>query len=905
MLPIIPDQRKSRVSSSKQFNDLVAYCQNNKQTEKLHAISKEQKFEDILNYTTSQQDRSRKVEKCLAVRTHGVLDIATATIEMNAVAAKNIRCKAPAFHFILTWPEHEYPAPDAIFDAAEHAIKALGLAEHQHVLAVHVDTDNIHCHIAVNRIHPKTFKSRNIEWARKTLHLAARQSEIKHGWSHDNGIYIVEADNNGKKQIILNPKISKSVTDAQPCAHVDFEHEKDLPPWHDPESLETWLKTNVSRALKKSLPKLQDWNALHAWLAKRKITLIDSGGGGMRIHAISPETGEMLDLPASKGLRLLKRADLEARWGKFSLGAAEPNPYIPSFPADRIEIDKADDGKVTETIVPDLSHLIQQQLNSGINKLLRISPDHGIPPNSGLLNLHAELDRSMPPAHRRGSLYELPESGLDGDGQSNEMLLQNALRLNLGDGEVRPDQDMHHYGAQPKSSQRSLNRDDAMREERKNQRAAARVDLRSRFSQYKRFVREGDTNHWVRTKAIQTERSLALKVLREDTKSAKTGVRKDRSLDLSTGFRTVIEIDIESTRQKLQNEADFQVKIASLKVTRIPPLGWRTWLQEQANLGDQAALSALRGIVYQAQRDSKYNNKSEHGFEEEKNEEVTLDYRERQYRQLMARLLDEEQKEIAIRSARSSDMRPFEADALLTRYVGIQWCVTGNGNIEYSDRDAVHLFTDRGNRITFDRVLVTDEEIRLALVHAQKKFGNQLTLTGHDSAFTARMARLADDMGMTILNPELQITIENHRDTKALPIIEASAKARIILNDPAQQEYAPQASDAMDIQTTSQERQTAEVLLRAKVLSIDPHAKFIIPDTSDNKRIYTGPVAVTINKNENIQSGFAQHIGRGIYALHPIDASDHPNNAVLEVQYHDGLAVATAPNREKTKGRNE
>ncbi len=842
MLPIIPDQRKSRVSSSKQFNDLVAYCQNNKQTEKLHAISKEQKFEDILNYTTSQQDRGRKVEKCIAVRTHGVLDIATATIEMNAVAAKNTRCKAPAFHFILTWPEHEYPAPDAIFDAAEHAIKALGLAEHQHVLAVHVDTDNIHCHIAVNRIHPKTFKSHNIEWAKKTLHLAARQSELKHNWTHDNGIYSVETSPSGQNSIILNENLSNSVSSGLGHAHGEHSKKYVLPPWHNPESLESWIKTDVSRDLKKALPKLQDWNALHGWLSKRKITLTDSGGGGMRIYATSPETGDVLDLPVSKVLRLLKRADLEARWGKFAQSATEPNPYILSFPADRVEINEADDGNVTKCIVPDLSHLTQQQLNKGINKLLKISPDRGIPLNAGSLNLHAEPDRSMPPAHRRGSLYELPESGLDGDGQSNEMLLQNALRLNLGDGEVRQDQDMHHYGAQPKSSQRSLNRDDAMREERKNQRTAARVDLRSRFSQYQRFVREGDTDHWLRTRVILDERSFALKALREITKSAKAGVRKDRSLDLSTGFRTVIELDIESTRQKLQIEADFQVKNASLKATRIPPLGWRTWLHEQANLGDQAALSALRGIVYQAQRDAKYNSKIEHGFEEEKNEEVTPEYRERKLRQLMARLLDEEQKEVAIRSARLNDMRPYEADALLARYIGIQCRVTGNGNVEYSDKDAAHLFTDRGNRLTFDRVIVTDEEIRLALVHAQNKFGNELTLTGDDSLFTKRMAQLADDMGMTILNPELQITIENYRDTKVLPMIEASAEAHIILNDSilndsAQQEYAPQASDAMTIQTTSQEKQTAEVLLRAKVLSIDPHAKFIIPDTSDNKRI--------------------------------------------------------------------
>ena len=52
---------------------------------------------------------------------------------------------------------------------------------------MHGNTDNRHCHVAVSRIHPITFKSRNIEWAHKTLHYAARQSEIKHGWTVDNG----------------------------------------------------------------------------------------------------------------------------------------------------------------------------------------------------------------------------------------------------------------------------------------------------------------------------------------------------------------------------------------------------------------------------------------------------------------------------------------------------------------------------------------------------------------------------------------------------------------------------------------------------------------------------------------------------------------------------------------------
>ena len=862
MLPIIPDQRKSTVVKSKQFNDLVAYCQNSQQTEKLFAVTQTQKFGDILNYTTQQQDRRSNVEKCIAVRTNGVLDISTAIIEMNAVAAKNKRCKAPAFHFILTWPEHEYPDPDAIFDAAEHAIKTLKLAEHQYVLAVHVDTDNIHCHVAVNRIHPKTFKSRNIEWAKKTLHLAARQSELKHGWTNDNGIYIVETSHEGKKTIVLNTNLASAVNFKKDYVQSHQAKKSILPAWHDPDSLIAWVKTDVSRALKQVLPTLHDWNALHGWLARYNITLTDSGGGGMRIYATSSETGEILDLPASKGLRCLKRAELEARWGRYSQGAVEPNPYIPSFPSDKIELDETNDSMSAATIKhiqPDRSHLTPQQLDKAANKLLK-QFDRGIPPNRGMLNLFDEPDRAMPTSFRRGGLYEL------------------------------------------ESSPSSLSRDDVIRETRKNERAAARVDLRSRFAQYQRFVREGDTEHSLRSKAIRAERSLALKAMHVFTKSAKQALRNNQTMSQAEKLHTAVSIYTNSTQLKLQIRADYQAQNAALKATRLPPLGWRTWLHEQANLGDQAALSALRGIVYQAQRDAKYRSEIAHDAEAIEQEEITQENRTRKFNQLMAHLLDEERKEIAIRSAKLNDMRPYEADALLAKYVGIQWRVTGNGNVEYSDSNAAHLFTDRGNRITFDRALVSDEDICLALIHAQNKYGKQLTLTGQDSIFTERMARLADNMGITILNPELQITIENHRNAKVLQIKETSAQTSLIANDPAQQEDMLQASAAMIIQPTSQQSQTAEALLRTKVLSIDPHAKFIIPDIADSKRVYTGLVVATINKNETQQPSFAQHIGRGVYALHSIVIPDYPNNAVLEVQYHNGQAVAAVLKHEKLKG---
>ena len=70
------------------------------------------------------------------------------------------------------------------------------------------------------------------------------------------------------------------------------------------------------------------------------------------------------------------------------------------------------------------------------------------------------------------------------------------------------------------------------------------------------------------------------------------------------------------------------------------------------------------------------------------------------------------------------------------------------------DKKGCPLVTDRGSRLTFDRVLVSEDEIRSALMLAREKFGEPLTLTGRDPVFRKRMSRLAADMGIRIKNPD-------------------------------------------------------------------------------------------------------------------------------------------------------
>lgn len=60
-----------------------------------------------------------------------------------------------------------------------------------------------------------------------------------------------------------------------------------------------------------------------------------------------------------------------------------------------------------------------------------------------------------------------------------------------------------------------------------------------------------------------------------------------------------------------------------------------------------------------------------------------------------------------------------------------------------------HMFTDRGNKFTFDRANVSDAEIEMALQAANEQFG-AVHLTGSDPVFTDRMAQIAGELGIQL-----------------------------------------------------------------------------------------------------------------------------------------------------------
>jgi Relaxase/Mobilisation nuclease domain. len=117
----------------------------------------------------------------------------TAASEMDMTASQNRHCKDAVYHFILSWQGDEDPSPDAVFRSVRYSLKQLGMEDHQYVAAIHRDTDNIHCHVSANRVHPSTFRAQNMWNDADELQKCCRVLEREFGFNVDNGSWHMDA----------------------------------------------------------------------------------------------------------------------------------------------------------------------------------------------------------------------------------------------------------------------------------------------------------------------------------------------------------------------------------------------------------------------------------------------------------------------------------------------------------------------------------------------------------------------------------------------------------------------------------------------------------------------------------------------------------------------------------------
>ena len=138
-------------------------------------------------------------EKCIHAGARGFLatDRAAQKVEMLGLAQVSAHSKDPIGHYVLSWQPGEQPTPAQVEEAVDLLLDEMELTGHQVFYGLHVDTDNVHLHVMVNRVHPTSRQvvQSNRGFDLEAVHRAVARIEHAQGWRREaRGRYRIHAD---------------------------------------------------------------------------------------------------------------------------------------------------------------------------------------------------------------------------------------------------------------------------------------------------------------------------------------------------------------------------------------------------------------------------------------------------------------------------------------------------------------------------------------------------------------------------------------------------------------------------------------------------------------------------------------------------------------------------------------
>ncbi|CAJ6511045.1 relaxase/mobilization nuclease domain protein [Burkholderia pseudomallei] len=230
--------------------------------------------------------------------------------EMIALALDAPRSANPINHYILSWREGEYPTPAQVEQAVEILLAELGLAEHQAIYALHQDTDNMHLHVAVNRVHPDTLKviKPNKGFDKEAGHRAIAKIEAIQGWS---------SERNARYQVGANGEAIRGASDGHKAPS---QKRRDM-------EVRTGEQSAERIAIEAAAPIIREassWAELHARLQAQGFRYERKGSGAVIWIGDVP-------VKASSADRGATLAALQKRLGEFQ--PAAPTDVLPTLPA--------------------------------------------------------------------------------------------------------------------------------------------------------------------------------------------------------------------------------------------------------------------------------------------------------------------------------------------------------------------------------------------------------------------------------------------------------------------------------------------------------------------------------------------------------------------------------------------
>ena len=109
------------------------------------------------------------------------LELACALVE--AVQAQNTRAGSKrTYHLVISLhPEDRRLERGELQQVVDNLVDTLGFSEHQYIAVRHSDTEHEHVHVAINKLHPETFRIHSPAWDHQKLFTGARALERELG----------------------------------------------------------------------------------------------------------------------------------------------------------------------------------------------------------------------------------------------------------------------------------------------------------------------------------------------------------------------------------------------------------------------------------------------------------------------------------------------------------------------------------------------------------------------------------------------------------------------------------------------------------------------------------------------------------------------------------------------------
>lgn len=251
-------------------------------------LAKKSNFGELVNYIINAQNKHERVHQITVTNCYQTY-YAHATDEILAIQLQNTRAESDkTYHLIISFQAGEQPAPEVLEAIESRLCDALGFKEHQRISAVHTDTDNMHIHVAINKIHPQRLTIHNPYCDHKTLGKACDKLELEYGLAHDNH----DPKERGRQSRAL-----------------DMEHAGGV------ESLLGWIRRECLDQIRAA----PTWEGLHEVMQRNGLVLSAKGNG----LVITDREGR--GVKPSSIARDLSKNHLEQRLGHFSPSAAHPS----------------------------------------------------------------------------------------------------------------------------------------------------------------------------------------------------------------------------------------------------------------------------------------------------------------------------------------------------------------------------------------------------------------------------------------------------------------------------------------------------------------------------------------------------------------------------------------------------